>query len=148
MVTQIFPTTPVSDNLFLGDTPDVPFGIALQFNFRKNDFDLSNGNIVITDEIGAIQQWITNTLVIEKGIHPIFNRDYGTYVHNLPGKGFPREALALLIPDLIEEELTKDSRISSVENFTVTYSDSNMFINFDVRLISGVIFNHDNVWVI
>ena len=135
-------TEPSRDRL--GDN----FGVAMLFNFREGEFVLSNGLPIISDEVQAVMQWITNTLITEKGVYAIHTPNYGTYIYGIQGKGFPRDALTLMIPDMIEEDLVKDSRIQAVGNFNINYENENMFINFDVYLVNGFVFNFDHVWVL
>lgn len=148
MVTRIAPEPLPQVEIENVDSFGTPFGVAAFFDFREGDFVLHNGNLVISDEVRAIMQWITNTIIVEKNIFPIYDPDYGTYVYNLTGKGFPKEALVIMIPDMIEEELLKDSRISSVGNFNIAVLDNSMFVNFDVELVNGNIFNFEDTWVI
>ena len=150
MVTQLAssfnPNSPLVENS--RDTLGLEFGIAFTYSFKDNDFVLENGNIKLSDETQSVIQWIANTLLVEKGIHPVYNVDYGTYVYNLAGKGFPKNAITLMVPDMIRQDLLKDPRIAEVDNFNITYKDENLFGSFRVALVNGIRFNHDMVWVI
>lgn len=149
MVTRLAPQLNLVNNDSLPeDALGVPFGVAFSYDYRRNDFKLENGNIVIGDELEAVIQWIANTIIIEKNVFPVFSPDYGTYVYNLSGKGFPTDTLEIMIPDMIRTELLKDARIQNVDSFSSRFEYGNMFLTFRVTLVNSIVFNYDAVWTI
>lgn len=98
--------------------------------------DLNNNKILgKVDELEAIKQAIYLRLSVEKYEHLIFSWDYGIELEDLFG-----EPETYVIPELqrrIVEELLKDDRINSVDNFSFESSKGSVTAYFTVHTELG-----------
>lgn len=88
-----------------------------------------------TDEIDALQQAIYKVLNTEKYEHPIYSFDYGIELENLIGQD--QDYVKIELKRRIQECLTEDERITSVENFLYVVNGESMLCTFDVISIYG-----------
>ena len=89
------------------------------------------------DELEALKQAIYKELNTEKYECPIYSFSYGIQLENLIGKD-----RAYVKPEFkrrVQECLLKDARITSVDNFSFTFSGDQMLCAFDVVSIYGKI---------
>ncbi len=90
-----------------------------------------------TDEIEAIKQAIIFILNTERYEHEIYSWDYGIELNDLYG-----QHISYVYPELkrrINEALTQDDRIESVDNFSFKKQANNVIINFTVNTVFGAI---------
>ncbi len=90
-----------------------------------------------TDEIEAVKQTIIFILNTERYEHEIYSWDYGIELNDLYG-----QHISYVYPELkrrINEALTQDDRIESVDNFSFKKQANNVIINFTVNTVFGAI---------
>lgn len=89
----------------------------------------------VCDELKAIQQSIELILSIERYQYPIYSWNYGVELQDLYGQ--PK---SFVIPELerrIQEALTQDDRVESVDNFTFETNKNSIQVNFLVHTNYG-----------
>lgn len=87
------------------------------------------------DGLEAVKQAVFLILSTERDYSEIY-QDYGIKIIDMIGKDFP-----FVVSELkkrITETLKGDDRITEVEEFTFTYSDDGLLVEFNVITIYGV----------
>jgi len=90
-----------------------------------------------TDEIETVKQAIIFILNTERYEHEIYSWDYGIELNDLYG-----QHISYVYPELkrrINEALTQDDRIESVDNFSFKKQANNVVIDFTVNTVFGAI---------
>lgn len=90
-----------------------------------------------TDEIEAVKQAIIFILNTERYEHEIYSWDYGIELNDLYG-----QHISYVYPELkrrINEALTQDDRIESVDNFSFKKQANNVIIDFTINTVFGAI---------
>lgn len=82
--------------------------------------------IGMIDDVEAIKQSIYNNLLTEEDEFEIYDEDYGIALNDLYGEVFPFAASKL--KERIEDTLTVDDRIDSVDNFDISLTEHNTIL--------------------
>lgn len=87
------------------------------------------------DGIEALRQHINKILSTEKYQYPIYSFNYGIELESLIGKDL--EYIQIELKRRIEECLSDDSRIQSIENFVFESEADTLYCSFNVVSIYG-----------
>ena len=87
------------------------------------------------DGIEALRQHINKILSTEKYQYPIYSFNYGIELESLIGKDL--EYIQIELKRRIEECLSDDSRIQSIEDFTFESEADTLYCSFNVVSIYG-----------
>ncbi len=101
--------------------------------------DLNKGHIYgKIDGIEAVRQAIEKALLTERFYNLIYDSDYGCEVQEtLRGKGVTRSYLETIIPKLIEEALSQDTRITGIYDFEIEFNENSADVKFKVDTVYG-----------
>lgn len=116
---------PVVDVLTNEFTTPVYYGNTFKIDGR--DYDRLNGNI---DELESVRQAVYLILSTERYAHPIYSWDYGIELMDLIGK--PMTYVISELPRRVEDALTQDNRITSVQNFEFDRKGKRLHCSFEV----------------
>lgn len=105
---------------------ELPYGVDYSFNFLHNDLDISTGgDLLITSENKALEQWISVALLTPLGQDPLFNDTFGSTLSSIIGQvyGYEPSAVVYEINEVIRAALLQHDRIEDVINFRSSYDE-------------------------
>jgi hypothetical protein len=102
-------------------------------------FDFQTGQLTSTfiDDEDAIKQAAVKAIYTARSKYLVYSDDYGCEIFYLMGKAYSQEYLQLEVPRLIQEALMPDDRIETAENFTVSKSEDELHISFDLITVNS-----------
>lgn len=124
----------------LGDSP--------LFDFDTGDFILEGGHLKIVKGKDNVLLWIRKILSTPVSVHPIYSANYGTPLLNLLGTSASVIALEIMLPNMIQTALLRDSRIQKVHNFLTERTLDRLIISFSIVLTNQSNINVNQSWVI
>ena len=101
----------------------------------KLDFENKIVQTVLIDEKEALKQAIYKILHTERYIYDIYNWDYGVELADYIGQDV--EEVLPDIQDAIEDALTADDRIESVDYIEVEQDKGKLYISMQINTIYG-----------
>ncbi|WLR52471.1 DUF2634 domain-containing protein [Bacillus tianshenii] len=118
--------------------PQVKIGKSFLFDFRKGDFILKNGKVLVVEEIEALKIWIEKTIRTEKFKFRIYdNTEYGVTLEDLLGSNFPQVFIEAEIKREVTSTLVQHPYIQNISRWKFTRDGSLMTIFFQVITIEG-----------
>lgn len=114
----------------------LPSGISTSNEMTSYTFKIKDNRIVgFVDEKEALIQAVNLVLQTERYTHCIYSWDYGTEIQNL--YAIDPILTEARLQTRIEEALFVDTRIKSIEDFTVTQSKGKFLVTFAINSIFG-----------
>lgn len=89
------------------------------------------------DGVDSVEQAIYLMLRTERGKYEIYPEWYGIELNQLYGQ--PRDLVEVRLPALVQECLLTDARITSVDNFDISFFGTNCLCKFTVQSVYGEI---------
>ncbi len=90
------------------------------------------------DGIEAVKQAIEKAILTDRFYNLIYDDDYGCEAREMiHGEGVTREYLETIIPKLIEEALSQDTRITNIYDFELNFENDSALVSFKVDTIFG-----------
>ncbi|AOY76690.1 DUF2634 domain-containing protein [Clostridium formicaceticum] len=128
-----------------------PGGKSFLYDFKKGDFVMKDGRLVVVEDVEAVKVWIEKLLRTEKFKFKIYKEEdadeYGVTVRKLIlGKKFPAFFLQSELKREISEALAKHTKIEKVENFRIEREVATLNIFFTVVLKDGHTFEQEVVF--
>ena len=122
-----------NSDLFIGELKDVEYpSRTYKIEITEQSAHRMNGYV---DDVEAIKQAIYLILNTERYEYIIYSWDYGVELVDLIGKPLPY--VMSEIPRRVEEALTQDNRIESVQNFEFTKNKNKLHVTFIVTTNVG-----------
>lgn len=87
------------------------------------------------DDVDSVAQATYLMLRTERGKYEIYPEWYGMELYDLYGK--PQDLVTVRLPALVQECLTQDKRIESVDNFDIHFDGSKCICKFRVQSVFG-----------
>ncbi|OLS02234.1 DUF2634 domain-containing protein [Tissierella creatinophila] len=118
-------------------------GITYLYDFKKGDFVMKDGRLVIVEGKEGIKIWIEKLLLTEEFKFEIYKEnnsenEYGTTIKRLiQGRKIPQLLLQSELKRIIEEKLVEHIEIDRVENFNTKQEMTTLIISFTVVLKDG-----------
>lgn len=121
-------------------------GITYLYDFKKGDFVIRDGKLVVAEGKERIKVWIEKILLTEEFVFKIYeedaNEEYGTTIRKLIlGRKIPRLLLHSELKRIIEEKMDHHVEIERIEDFRIDQEMATLTIYFTVILISGESFS-------
>ena len=106
---------------------------------RTYRFDPQNGQIggLYEENIGVMAQAIWKRLSTQRGVCPIYSKEYGSDLWRMNGQ--PTAYVQALLPDLIRRALCEDERICTVDQFYFIQDQEGLHCYFTVQSVLGEI---------
>lgn len=106
---------------------------------RTYNLDINSGRIVgIVDGINAVNQAIRKALITMRFCNLIYDDDYGSEIENITSdKTSTPELMEAVIPELVKEALSQDTRILDVHDFDISFKHDEVYISFKADTIFG-----------
>lgn len=106
---------------------------------RTYRLDIDSGRISgMTDGIEAVNQAIRKAVVTSRFCNLIYDDDYGCeaaeLIHN---KNVTPEFLETVIPEVVKDALSQDTRITNVYDFEISLKDDSAYVSFKADTIFG-----------
>lgn len=119
---------------------DVPtIGKSFLFDFKKGDFVLKDGKLVVLEGIEALKMWIIKVIRTEKFRFRIYentefenDEQYGVMLEDLIGSNFDREFIEAEIEREVREALLLHEYIVSVDEWQFERNSKKMTVSFAV----------------
>lgn len=119
---------------------DIPtIGKSFLFDFKKGEFVMKDGKLVILEGIEALKMWITKVIRTEKFRFRIYentgfedDEQYGVLLEDLIGSSFDREFIEAEIEREVTEALLLHEFIISVDEWQFERNSKKMTITFAV----------------
>lgn len=119
---------------------DVPaIGKSFLFDFKKGDFVMKDGKLVVLEGIEALKMWIVKVIRTEKFRFRIYkntgfedDEQYGVMLENLIGSNFDREFIEAEIEREVTEALMLHEYIVSVDEWQFERNSKKMTVSFAV----------------
>jgi len=133
MADSIFPFIDAT----VSDTITLPIETPREhaWNFEAGEFILENGKCKIVEGLEAVKIKIYKALITQRYRYLIYSWDYGSELEELIGQKYSKEftnSEALrYIQDTLQTYFDK-GWITSIKNFTTSFSDETLHITFDV----------------
>lgn len=110
------------------------------FDFKKGDFNVSDGKLEIIDNLEALKIWIEKVLKTEKFKFKIYDGvDYGISIIELITSDFPLAFVKAEIEREITTTLLKNINIKSVQNFKFERNKRLLNVSFNCNTTFGII---------
>lgn len=126
-----------NDELVEEDVPTI--GKSFLFDFKKGDFVLKDGKLVILEGIEALKMWIVKVIRTEKFRFRIYentgfedDEQYGVMLEDLIGSNFDREFIEAEIEREVTEALLLHEYIISVDEWQFERNSKKMTVSFAV----------------
>lgn len=111
-----------------------------QNDFNENIKTIPNKTWKISDNIlagfidgnYAINQSLNLRLKNILGEHMIYSHTYGSEINSILGESY--DMICLKLPNIIEQSLVFDDRVTGVDNFEFARDNDNIFVKFRVIL--------------
>lgn len=106
---------------------------------RTYCLDLDKGRIYgKIDGLEAVKQAVLKALATPRFYSLIYDGDYGSELQDgAHGKGITREYLRAMIPYMITDALSQDTRIIDIDNFEFEFLTDSVHVKFTVNTIFG-----------
>lgn len=126
-----------NDELAEEDVPTI--GKSFLFDFKKGDFVLKDGKLVVLEGIEALKMWIIKVIRTEKFRFRIYentgfedDEQYGVMLEDLIGSNFDREFIEAEIEREVTEALLLHEYIISVDEWQFERNSKKMTVSFAV----------------
>lgn len=126
-----------NDELVEEDVPTI--GKSFLFDFKKSDFVLKDGKLVVLEGIEALKMWIVKVIRTEKFRFRIYentgfedDEQYGVMLEDLIGSNFDREFIEAEIEREVTEALLLHEYIVSVDEWQFEHNSKKMTVSFAV----------------
>lgn len=127
----------VNEDLLEEDEPLI--GKSFLFDFKKGDFVLKDGKLVVLEGIEALKMWIVKVIRTEKFRFRIYentgfedDEQYGVMLEDLIGSNFDREFIEAEIEREVTEALLLHEYIISVDEWQFERNSKKMTVSFAV----------------
>ena len=127
----------VNEDLLEEDEPLI--GKSFLFDFKKGDFVLKDGKLVVLEGIEALKMWIVKVIRTEKFRFRIYentgfedDEQYGVMLEDLIGSNFDREFIEAEIEREVTEVLLLHEYIISVDEWQFERNSKKMTVSFAV----------------
>ena len=106
---------------------------------RTYNLDINGGRIVgMVDGVEAVNQAIRKAIITMRFCNLIYDDDYGSEIGNIiSDKTATPELMETVIPELVKEALSQDTRILDVHDFDISFNNDEVSIYFEVDTIFG-----------
>lgn len=126
-----------NDELAEEDVPTI--GKSFLFDFKKGDFVLKDGKLVVLEGMEALKMWIIKVIRTEKFRFRIYentefenDEQYGVMLEDLIGSNFDREFIEAEIEREVTEALLLHEYIISVDEWQFERNSKKMTVSFAV----------------
>ena len=116
-------------------------GKSYSFNFSKGDFEMQDGQPVISDEETSIKVWIEKILRTEKNRYKIYDgTPYGCQLEDLIiGNNYPASFVESELQREVSEAILQHPKISSIADFQINRLINSAEVTFSVILKTGAV---------
>jgi len=122
-------------------------GKSFKFDFTAGDFVLSDGKLVVIDDIEALKVWVEKIIRTERFKFKVYDRndgnEYGLTLVDLIGTVLPRAFVEAELKREIGEALRRHLRIASVSNLSTERDDNWLKISFQINLTDSQTFRQE-----
>lgn len=117
-------------------------GITYLYNFKKGDFVLKDGKLVVAEGKEGVKVWIEKILLTDEFVFDIYKEngeeEYGTTIRKLIlGRKIPQLLLHSELKRIISEKMKEHIEIERIENFNLKQEMATLIISFTVILKDG-----------
>ena len=126
------------------DDENLPVYTEWAYDFEKNEFLTSGGLYYKVEKNEALKIWIYKALKTQRYRYPAYPRNFGSEVEEVIGLSGDREIIESEIERYIQEALTVNPYIISVDDFEFEYG-SKTSVMFTVSTIYGELNMGDEV---
>lgn len=100
---------------------------------------INSGRILgTTDGLDAVNQAIRKAITTSRFCNLIYDDDYGSEVNSMVhDKTSTTELIETVVPELIKDALSQDTRIIEAYDFEMSFKNDEAFISFKVDTIFG-----------
>ena len=121
---------------------EIPFaGIeeAAEQSSKTYRLDIDAGRISgSVDGLQAVDQAIRKAIITQRFCNLIYDSDYGSGVQSaVHSEGVSREYLEAVIPEMIKDALSQDTRIIDVYDFNFSFENDSAYISFKADTVFG-----------
>lgn len=101
--------------------------------------NIDSGHISGTvDGIDAVNQAIRKAIITQRFCNLIYDSDYGCEAQSaLHSKGVTPEYLEAVIPEMIKDALSQDTRIIDIYDFDFSFENDSAYVSFKVDTVFG-----------
>ena len=106
---------------------------------RTYRLDTDSGRIAgTTDGLDAVNQAIKKAIITSRFSNLIYNDDYGSEVVDMVhDRSVTQELIETVVPELIRDALSQDTRIIDVYDFDISFKNDEAYISFRADTIFG-----------
>lgn len=131
---NLFPTGSL-DIITLTDNSNVDYKGTYAFDFETGEFIRNmDGSIKILNEFEAYVQWCQKAMLTSRYKYSAYSSKFGK---DIIGSEFENDAIELEVQRITQEALMVHPMTKSVENFTYTWNDSELYYTYEVTSIKG-----------
>lgn len=124
---------------------DVDYKSSPMWNLEKGDFvRTATNNVPMNDGYEAYKVWCVKTVATERYSCLAYSDDIGTEMEDILTES-DKEAAELAIERTIQEALSVNPRVSSVEEFAFLWGTGHVSVSFIVYSIDGEPFTVDSI---
>lgn len=124
---------------------DVGYKHSLMWDIEKGDFvRTATNNVPQNDGYEAFKVWCIKTVATERYSCLAYSDDIGTEMEDILRES-DRETVKLAVERTIQEALSVNPRVSSVEEFSFSWDTGHVSVSFTVYSIDGEPFTVDSI---
>lgn len=124
------------ENEELLEEDDPSIGKSFLFDFKKGEFVLKDGRLIVLEGIDSLKMWIEKVIRTEKFRFKIYENEddeqYGVTLEDLIGSNFDREFIEAEIEREVTEALLLHEYIISVDEWQFERNSKKMTVSFAV----------------
>lgn len=122
----------------IDDDEEVDDGITAKFDYENMRIEIDPvGRASFTNEFEALRFWIIKCLLTERYKYLAYDTDFGTEFEEIIRSNPDRDVAESEVMREVEEALTVDERVESVDDFTFYWKGSHVYVTFLIETIYG-----------
>lgn len=118
------------------DEEEIDEGITAKFDYDDLNIKIDSvGRAALSNEVEALRFWIVKCLLTERYKYLAYDTDFGTEFEEIIRSNPDRDIAESEVMREIEEALTVDERIESVDDFEFEWKGSHLHVSFSIESI-------------
>lgn len=127
----------ISDDIIENKSDNLPVFKEILWDFNKNEFEITKGNLKIVEGKEALKIWIYKALNTKRYKHIIYTWNYGCELEDLIGRNNYRELIKKEMQRYIKEALLVNKYISDVSSTAINSDGDKLEIDIAVKTVYG-----------
>lgn len=119
------------------EVQDLPTFKEYAWDFEKNDFILQDGKFVVLEGKEALKIWIYKAIKTSRYKYLAYSWEYGSEFEDIQGGTFDNEAIESECRRMLEECLSTNRYVNSIDSLEVNFTDNILSLNATINTVYG-----------